>query len=239
MSHSPHPIPKNQAPQPPRGPLDWRSLVQWLQADGVISTQESTRIVNRCAQAESAQHPLVRLAAVTVRRASDDKPMDIDQLTQWLASRTGLAYLRIDPLKVDVSKVADTMSPAYAERHRILPVQVTAHEVVVATAEPFLTDWVAEVERQSRRSVRRVVANPQDIHRLRSNFLRLPSLFARQPRRATTPVQALSNWSNWARATASWMPTIRVWSRWWTGFGSMLLTSAPATFTWSHGVSRA
>lgn len=173
MSHSPHPIPKNQAPQPPRGPLDWRSLVQWLQADGVISTQESTRIVNRCAQAESAQHPLVRLAAVTVRRASDDKPMDIEVLTQWLASRTGLAYLRIDPLKVDVSKVADTMSPAYAERHRILPVQVTAHEVVVATAEPFLTDWVAEVERQSRRSVRRVVANPQDIHRFTVEFFAL------------------------------------------------------------------
>jgi general secretion pathway protein E len=65
--------------------------VQWLQADGVISPQESTRIVNRCAQAESAQHPLVRLAAVAVRRASDDKPMDMELLTQWLAVRTGLA----------------------------------------------------------------------------------------------------------------------------------------------------
>ncbi len=173
MSHTPHLNPKNQTQQQPRGPLDWRSLVQWLQADGVISTQESARIVNRCAQAESVQHPLVRLAAVTVRRASDDKPMDIEQLTQWLASRTGLAYLRIDPLKVDVSKVADTMSPAYAERHKILPVQVTAHEVVVATAEPFLTDWVAEVERQSRRSVRRVVANPHDIHRFTVEFFAL------------------------------------------------------------------
>jgi general secretion pathway protein E len=171
MSHSANPKPP--ATPSPRGPLDWRSLVQWLQADGVISPQESTRIVNRCAQAESAQHPLVRLAAVAVRRASDDKPMDLELLTQWLAVRTGLAYLRIDPLKVDVSKVADTMSPAYAERHKILPVQVTAHEVVVATAEPFLTDWVAEVERQSRRSVRRVVANPQDIHRFTVEFFAL------------------------------------------------------------------
>jgi general secretion pathway protein E len=39
--------------------------------------------------------------------------------------RAGLDYLRIDPLKVDVGKVADTMSAAYAERHRVLPVQVT------------------------------------------------------------------------------------------------------------------
>ena len=57
-------------------------------------------------------------------------------LTQWLAARAGLAYLRIDPLKVDVGKVADTMSAAYAERHKVLPVQVTPSEVVVATADP-------------------------------------------------------------------------------------------------------
>ena len=164
---------KPQATSAAKGPLDWRSLVQWLQLDGVISPQELQRITTRCAQAESVQHPLVRLASVAVRRASDDKPLDIELLTQWLSARAGLVYLRIDPLKVDVSKVADSMSPAYAERHKILPVQVTAHEVVVATAEPFLTDWVDEVERQSRRSVRRVLANPQDIHRYTVEFFAL------------------------------------------------------------------
>ncbi|MHB8949125.1 MAG: GspE/PulE family protein [Rhodoferax sp.] len=157
----------------PAGPLDWRSLVRWLHSDGVISTEEAGRINARCAQAESAQHPLARLASVAVRRASDGKPLDIELLTQWLAGRAGLDYLRIDPLKVDVGKVADTMSAAYAERHRILPVQVTPIEIVVATAEPFLTDWVAEVERQSRRNVRRVVASPQDIHRYTVEFFAL------------------------------------------------------------------
>ncbi|MBT3068808.1 GspE/PulE family protein [Rhodoferax sp. U11-2br] len=155
------------------GPLDWRSLVSWLKADGTISAQEAQRIHTRCAQAESVQHPLLRLASVAVHRAADDKPMDLESLTQWLAGHVKLAYLRIDPLKVDVGKVADTMSPAYAERHKILPVQVSAHEIVVATAEPFMTDWVGEVERQARRSVRRVVANPQDIHRYTVEFFAL------------------------------------------------------------------
>ncbi|MEZ0308508.1 MAG: GspE/PulE family protein, partial [Ramlibacter sp.] len=68
---------------------------------------------------------------------------------------------------------ADVMSAAYAERHRVLPVQVTPQEVVVATAEPFLTDWVGEVERQSRRTVRRVVTNPLDIHRYTAEFFAL------------------------------------------------------------------
>jgi general secretion pathway protein E len=156
-----------------RGPLDWRRLVEWLSQDGVISAEEARRTIARCSQAESAQHPLVRLAAVAMERAGGGKPLDIETLTQWLAGRTGLEYLRIDPLKVDVGKVADTMSAGYAEHHRVLPVQVTVTEVVVATAEPFLTDWVDEVERQARRTVRRVLASPSDIHRYTAEFFAL------------------------------------------------------------------
>src|SRR3954471_1824118 len=156
-----------------RGPLRWQQLVEWLSDDGVISTDEARRTVARCSQAESAQHPLVRLAAVSMTRMRDGKPLDIEALTQYLASRSQLEYLRIDPLKVDVGKVSDTMSAAYAERHKVLPVQVTPSEVVVATAEPFLVDWVDEVERQAKRSVRRVVANPVEIHRYTAEFFAL------------------------------------------------------------------
>ncbi|GKS98959.1 type II/IV secretion system protein [Acidovorax sp. SUPP3434] len=155
------------------GPLEWRRLVDWLRADGVISAEEAARTIARCSQAESRQHPLVRLANVAMARASDGRPLDAEALTQYLAQRSGLAYLRIDPLKVDVGRVADTMSASYAERHKVLPVQVTPKEVVIATAEPFIDDWVAEVERQARRTVRRVVANPQDIQRFTAEFFAL------------------------------------------------------------------
>ena len=158
---------------PPSGPLDWRRLVEWLAEDGVIDAQEAQRTITRCAQVQSAQHSLVRLASVSMTRLADGKPLDIDTITQWLAGRAGLAYFRIDPLKVDVGKVADSMSAVYAERHKVLPVQVTAAEVVVATSEPFVTDWVQEVERQSRRSVRLVVANPLDITKFTAEFFSL------------------------------------------------------------------
>ena len=157
----------------PVGPLDWRRVVGWLREDGVISPEEAERTIARCAQAESHQHPLVRLANVAMERAADARALDLEELTQYVAGRCGLPYLRIDPLKVDVGRVADAMSASYAERHRVLPVQVTPHEVVVATAEPFITDWVAEVERQSKRSVRRVMANPQDITRYMGEFFAL------------------------------------------------------------------
>ncbi|MFN3495479.1 MAG: GspE/PulE family protein, partial [Hydrogenophaga sp.] len=96
-----------------------------------------------------------------------------EALAEWLAQRSGLSYLRIDPLKVDVGKVADVMSAAYAERHKVLPVQVGPGEVVVATAEPFITDWIPEVERQTRKTVRMVVASPTEIMRYTAEFFAL------------------------------------------------------------------
>ena len=156
-----------------RGPLDWQRLVAWMQGDKLISDPEAARASARCAQGESAQHPVLRLASLGLRRASDDKVLDAEALLAWLAPRAGLAYLRIDPLKVDVSKVAEAFSAAYAQRHKVLPVAVTAQEIVVATAEPFATEWMAEVERQTRRQVRLVLCNPQDIARYTAEFYTL------------------------------------------------------------------
>ena len=172
-THSPAAAKAKTPAAPFAGPVDWRRLVDWLSADGIISLEEARRTVARCSQAESAQHPLVRLASVAMTRAADGKPLDIETLTQYLAHKAGLEYLRIDPLKVDVGKVADTMSAFYAERHGVLPVQVSPNEVVVATSQPFINDWMGEVERQAKRSVRMVVANPQDIHRYTAEFFAL------------------------------------------------------------------
>ena len=156
-----------------QGPLQWRRIVDWLRADGVIGAEQAERTIARCAQAESSQHPLVRLGNLSMQRAADGKPLDVDLLTEYVAQRCGLAFLRIDPLKVDVGRVADAMSASYAERHKVLPVQVSGSEVVVATAEPFVNDWVAEVERQTKRQVRRVLANPQHITRYTAEFFAL------------------------------------------------------------------
>src|SRR3990167_1103001 len=165
--------PLSTSPQAtPAAPLDWRLLVGWLRAAGVLSAA-AARTVARCASAHSAQHPLQRLAVVGMARQSDGHVLDVELLTQWLATRSGLSYFRIDPLKVDVGKVADVMSAAYAERHKVLPVQVGLAEVVVATAEPFIRDWVPEVERQTRKSVRLVLASPQDIARYTAEFFAL------------------------------------------------------------------
>lgn len=175
MSAVTHPKPHRDthAKKGHAGPLDWRILVEWLSEDGVISAADAQRTIARCSQVQSAQPPLIRLASVGMTRVADGKPLDVEIMAQWLAGRAGLNYMRIDPLKVDVGKVADTMSAMYAERHKVLPVQVTPSEVVIATSEPFVTDWVQEVERQAKRSVRLVVASPLEITKFTAEFFAL------------------------------------------------------------------
>ncbi len=164
---------KSAAKLPHVGPLDWRRLVEWMAEDGIISQAEAQRTIARCSQAQSSLQPLARLASVSMIRASDGRPLDIETMTEWLAGRAGLKYLRIDPLKVEVGKVSDTMSAIYAERHKVLPVQVKGSEVVIATSEPFVTDWVSEIERQAKRTVRLVVSNPLEITKYTAEFFAL------------------------------------------------------------------
>ena len=74
-----------------RGALDWQRLIAWLQADGTVSADEAARASARCAQGESAQHPVLRLASLGVRRAADQKILAAETLPAWLARRAGRA----------------------------------------------------------------------------------------------------------------------------------------------------
>jgi general secretion pathway protein E len=158
---------------PPRGKLEWRTMLGWLRDDGWITADDAERVVKRFGGADSSQHPLVRLGSAGLKRVGQGSELDTEALTQWLALRFGLHYLRIDPLKVDVGRVADVMSVHYAEVRRVLPVNINHAEVVVATSEPFDTAWVPEIEAHARRSVRIVVANPQEIARYTTEFFSL------------------------------------------------------------------
>jgi general secretion pathway protein E len=141
------------------GKLDWQPLLAWLREDGLIGADDAKRVAGRFAAGASAQHPLVRLDAVA--------------LTDWLAARLRLPYVRIDPLKVDVGRVAEVMSINYAERRQALPLHLSLQDVTIATCEPLDVAWVAEIEAHTRKTVKLVVASPLEIARYTTEFYTL------------------------------------------------------------------
>ncbi len=154
-----------------RGRLDWHQLLGWLRDDGLVGADDAQHVIKRFGAGASSLHALVRLGGARLQHQG--LALDCEALTKWLAQRVQLPYLRIDPLKVDVGRVAEVMSLQYAEMRKVLPVKVEADAVTVATSEPFDTSWVAEIEAHSRRRVKLVLANPEDVARYTSEFYSL------------------------------------------------------------------
>jgi general secretion pathway protein E len=169
----PAPAASPRAQAPVKGRLEWPLLLQWLREDGFIGSADAERVTARFRAGASSLHPLVRLGGAGLLKKGNGAALDTEALTEWLATRCRLPYLRIDPLRVDVGRVAEVMSVQYAQMRLALPVQVGEREVVVATAEPYDTSWVPEIETHLKRAVRLVLANPDEIRRYTTEFYAL------------------------------------------------------------------
>ncbi len=148
--------------------LDLDETLAALVADGVLTEDDSKRVRAdvRTAKGRMELHPLVLVANLKIADARHpDKPLSLEVLTQWLAARAALPYVKVDPMKIDVGAVTQVVSHGYANRYRILPIAVTPMQVVFATSEPFDTRWIADLGHVLRKDIQRVVANPVDVGR--------------------------------------------------------------------------
>jgi general secretion pathway protein E len=173
--------------------LTLAEIIDWLVEDGAVARAPAEALKKERRYWRGQQHPLALVAGEGWKDLrAPHKPLTLDALAAWLAKRVGLDYLHIDPLKINFSVVTEVMSSAYASRFRILPVELTAKEVVVATAEPFVREWEPEIARLVRREVRRVIANPQVIERCQVEFYNLAKS-VKGAARGTAGTSGLSN----------------------------------------------
>jgi general secretion pathway protein E len=141
-------------------------------ADGLITAADGERIAR--SRTHRFEHPLELLADQKLKSAKPPhKTLALEALVEWLAGKVGVPYFHIDPLKIDLTAVTATMSNAYAERYRILPVAVDRMTLKVATAEPFVRAWADELEKILKLDVKFVFANPVDIRRFLGEFFTL------------------------------------------------------------------
>jgi len=174
--------------------LTLAEVVQELIADGLVPRAEAERLASdRRAYRSGALHPLVAIAEQKWRSAqSPHRLLTLEALTEWYAPKVGLAYFHVDPLKINFSAVTELMSSAYAERYKILPVEVGSKKAVIATAEPYVREWETELKRIHRVEIERVFANPLDIQRYIVEFYNL----AKSVKKATGAAEARSSLSN-------------------------------------------
>ncbi len=155
--------------------LDLNDLLRELVAQGRVAQDTAEQLMAiRRSSSNTQLHPLEFIAAQQVDDLSrPGKKLDLETLTIWLANLAGQPYLRIDPLKINVAAVTPLMSYAFAQRHKILAVAVDNEAVTIASAQPFVASWEANLTHVLKRPIKRVVANPADIQRFTVEFFRL------------------------------------------------------------------
>jgi len=135
------PAAKPAQPQASRK-LELAQLLADLVTDGLVPKDAADALVaNRRFARAGDVHPLMVIADQKWKDPRQPrKLLHLEALTQWLADKVQLPYLHIDPFKIDFAAVTKTMSSAYAERYRILPVAINTREVTIAVCEPHVRE---------------------------------------------------------------------------------------------------
>ena len=151
---------------PAPGRLSLGDTLRMLVNDGLVHKLQAEQLFKDRRLDSSNLHPLIIISEQKWKNLqSPSKTLTLEALTAWLAKRVKLEHFHIDPLKLDFSAVAQVISKAYAESLKIMPVRVSGQEAIIATAEPFFTEWIPDLERILKLTIRLVIANPREISR--------------------------------------------------------------------------
>jgi general secretion pathway protein E len=130
-------------------------VLEALVAQGLLTPQQAQEILARepAARArvlkaraqggskEAARYdvsPVEIVAAFQVQLPEGRGLLDEDRVTEAAARAAGMAYRKIDPLKLDMALATRTVSRPFAQKHALLPLERTAQgRLVVAVANPF------------------------------------------------------------------------------------------------------
>ena len=146
--------------------LSLGDVLRMLVNDGRLDKHEAEKLYKDRKLDSSNLHPIIIVGEQKWKDLrAPHKVMNADFLSRWLAGQSGLDFYHIDPLKLDFTTAAQLVSKAYAERLRIMPIAAKGGEAIIATADPFHTEWIPDLERILGMSIKLVVANPLEISR--------------------------------------------------------------------------
>lgn len=148
--------------------IDTGWCLDQLLKDSKITERDRMRVQTTHRQREQIKwHPLQWIAHFNlVDQSHPQSTLTLNRLCQWLAEKTGLMFYIIDPLKADVQALTHVMSQEYALRNHILAVEIQADKVLIATDQPYKTEWVSNLEQNiSPKKIQRVLLNPEQLQR--------------------------------------------------------------------------
>ena len=94
------------------------------------------------------------------------QPLDEDEIMQVIASDSGLAFEKPDPLKLNADVITKTMTRPFARRHTCVPLRKEDGKVVVAIDNPYDGQLIRDLHDLISAELSLVISSKSDIQRI-------------------------------------------------------------------------
>jgi general secretion pathway protein E len=155
-------------PTPPRAvpPAENTDLLQILVFRKVLTRDQAERVRR---QARAMSMSTVQ-TIITMELASEI------QIGEALAAFTGLRFVKINPLELDLDVVTGALSGPFARKHGLVALAKTAEKLTVAVHDPFAPFPADDIKRVTGLlAIEKVVATRSDIESINKGFYELKS----------------------------------------------------------------
>jgi general secretion pathway protein E len=129
--------------------------------------------------------------------------LDEETIYQALALSWKVPFHRIDPLKLDLNVVTNTIPRSFAMKHLVLPVDVRDGVLTVAMADPFNLEVLDDIAMASKLRVQVVVSPKSDIIKLINEFFGFKRSIVAAQDQFGSPTVDLGNLEQYVRLRAA------------------------------------
>jgi general secretion pathway protein E len=171
--------------------IDTTWCLDQLQKDGKITERDKMLVQTTHRQRDQLKwHPLEWISHFNlIDQSHPQTTLTLNRLCQWLAEKASLAFYVIDPLKADVQALTQVMSHEFALKNKILAVEVNSDHILIATDQPYVTEWMQNLEYSVKpKKITRVFLSPDHLKRYINEYY--------QVSRAVSGSQKASNYDS-------------------------------------------
>jgi len=98
------------------------------------------------------------------------KKLTEDAITELIAQASGLEYIKIDPLKLQLDVVTDQIPRAFALKNLVVPIDTKEGLVTIAVADPYNVRPIDDLQHALGIKIKRILASRSDVMKILEEF---------------------------------------------------------------------
>jgi general secretion pathway protein E len=122
-----------------------------------------------------------------------NNPLNEEAIMRMVAADLGMTFKKIDPLKLDLELVTQTIPKSFALKHMVLPVESSLETITVAVYDPFNRQVLEDIERVTKKRVEALISTKSDIVKTISEFYGFKSSIVAADTQLSKPLVDLGN----------------------------------------------